>query len=73
MSSERMLIAFNFIHHIQYKKKPQYNSMCLKYKLHLSKVYDLVDYIFLENVFLNPSFPSKWIFGLWSVLHECTT
>jgi hypothetical protein len=53
------MIAFECIHHIQQEKDPV-KSFCA-YKLDLSKAYDRVDWVFLEQMMIKLGFARQWV------------
>jgi hypothetical protein len=59
MITDNALIAFECIHTIQHANDKK-GSFCA-YKLDLSKAYDRVDWLFLEEALIKLGFDTKWI------------
>jgi hypothetical protein len=57
--TDNAMLAFECIHHIQQEKDPE-KSFCA-YKLDLSKAYDRVDWVFLEQMMLKLGFAHQWV------------
>jgi hypothetical protein len=53
------MLAFECIHHIPQEKDPE-KSFCA-YKLDLSKAYDRVDWVFLEQMMIKLGFAHQWV------------
>jgi hypothetical protein len=57
--TDNAMLAFECIHYIQQEKDPE-KSFCA-YKLDLSKAYDRVDWVFLEQMMLKLGFDHRWV------------
>lgn len=68
--SDNILIAFETLHHM--KKKKTRREGFLTMKPDISKTYDMVKLIFLEQLMVNMSFHERWI-GLIMVCIKTVT
>ena len=59
MITDNALLAFECVHFMQNEKREE-NSLCA-YKLDLSKAYDRVDWVFLEQTMQKLGFAHQWV------------
>ena len=63
--TDNILIAFETLHHMKHMKSNQQGYMALK--LDMSKAYDRVEWVFLENIMLKLGFTASWV----SIVMKC--
>lgn len=64
---DNVLIAFEYLHHMKTSCFGKKSFMALK--LDMSKVYDCVEWLFLEKILLKMGFQASWV----SLIMECIT
>ena len=57
--TDNILVAFEMLHHLKNKRKGKEGLMALK--LYMSKVYDRVEWVFLEKLMEKLGFANRWI------------
>lgn len=57
--TDNILVAFETLHHLKNKRKGKEGLMTLK--LYISKVYDRVEWVFLEKLMEKLGFANRWI------------
>ena len=63
--SNNILVAFETLHHIKRKKIGKMGYVALK--LDMSKVYDRLEWVFVQRTMEKMGFHSTWISWIWSV------